>query len=90
MTGIVTGLEEQGLVRRRPDERDRRAVRVEATAAGKRTLTRGRGRRIDAVAGRLADLDADDLAVLWRAGELLETRFGLRPWRPLGAADDRN
>ena len=85
MTGIVTGLEEQGLVRRRPDERDRRAVRVEATTAGKRTLTRGRRRRIDAVAARLSDLGPDDLDVLWRAGELLESRFALRPWRPVDA-----
>jgi DNA-binding MarR family transcriptional regulator len=83
MTGIVTGLEEQGLVRRRPDERDRRAVRVEATASGKRILTRGRVRRIGAVADRLGDLEPDDLAVLWRAGELLEARFALRAWRPV-------
>ena len=85
MTGIVTGLEQQGLVRRRPDARDRRAVRVEATAAGKRVLARGRRKRIDAIASRLTDLPASDLAVLWRAGELLEERFALRPWRPVGA-----
>jgi DNA-binding MarR family transcriptional regulator len=83
MTGIVTGLETQGLARRRPDERDRRAVRVEATAEGKRILARGRGRRIGTVAERLGDLDGDELAALWRAGELLESRFALRPWRPL-------
>jgi DNA-binding MarR family transcriptional regulator len=85
MTGIVTGLEEQGLVRRRPDDRDRRAVRVEATPAGKRMLARGRTKRIDAVAARLADLGEDDLALLWHAGELLEARFALRPWRPVDA-----
>ena len=84
MTGIVTGLEEQGLVRRRPDERDRRAVLVEATPAGKRTLTRGRRKRIDIVATRLADLGPDELGVLWQAGQLLETQFSLRPWRPVG------
>ncbi|MDQ3823719.1 MAG: MarR family transcriptional regulator [Actinomycetota bacterium] len=88
MTGIVTGLEEQGLVRRRPDERDRRAVRVEATAAGKRTLTRARRARIDAIAARLAALSGEDLALVWRAAELLEERFGLRPWRPLDADPD--
>ena len=88
MTGIVTGLETQGLVRRRPDDRDRRAVRVEATAEGKRILARGRGRRIGAVVERLQDLAPEDLAALQRAGELLEARFALRPWRPLGAEDD--
>jgi DNA-binding MarR family transcriptional regulator len=81
MTRIVTGLEEQGLVRRRPHERDRRAVRVQATTAGKRVLSRGRRQRIDAIATRLDDLSARDLAVLWRAGELLEERFGRRPWQ---------
>ena len=85
MTGIVTGLEEQGLVRRRPDARDRRAVRVEATAAGKRALARARTKRIETIASSLADLSADELALLWRAGELLEERFALRPWRPVGA-----
>lgn len=84
MTGIVTGLEEQGLVRRRPDKRDRRAVLVEATAAGKRMLERGRRRRIEAVAGRLSDLADDELTALWRAGHVLEKRFALRPWRPVG------
>jgi DNA-binding MarR family transcriptional regulator len=84
MTGIVTGLEQQGLVRRRPDDRDRRAVRVEATTAGRTTLTRGRRARIAAIAARFADLSPDDLALLWRAGELLEARFALRPWRPVG------
>ena len=84
MTRIVNGLEEQGLVRRRPHERDRRAVRVEATAAGKRVLSRGRRQRIDAIATRLDDLTAPDLDVLLRAGELLEERFGRRPWQPVG------
>ena len=83
MTGIVTGLEQQGLVRRRPDERDRRAVRVEATAAGRRMIARGRTRRIGVVAERLNDLGEDDVAALWRAGEILESRFALRPWRPV-------
>ena len=89
MTGIVTGLERQGLVRRRPDERDRRAVLVETTAAGERMLARGRGRRIGAVAERLGDLSDDDVAVLRRAGELLEARFGVRPWRPLEKDDEQ-
>jgi DNA-binding MarR family transcriptional regulator len=85
MTGIVTGLEAQGLVRRRPDDRDRRAVRVAATDEGRRVLTEGRRRRIGTVAERLGDLGADELALLRRAGELLEERFALRPWRPVDA-----
>jgi len=83
MTGIVNGLEQEGLVRRRPHGRDRRAVLVEAAESGRRALARARGRRIDVVATRLADLADEDLELLGRAAELIEERFALRPWRPL-------
>jgi DNA-binding MarR family transcriptional regulator len=83
MTGIVTGLEQAGLVRRKKHGSDGRAVLVEATAAGKRLLARARSKRIDAIAERLGDLSSDELDVLWQAGQLLEAGFGRRPWRPL-------
>ena len=83
MTGIVNGLEADGLVRRRPHEHDRRAVLAAATRAGKPVLARARRRRIDHIAARLDDLDDADLDLLRRAGELLEQRFALRPWRPV-------
>jgi len=83
MTSIVSGLEREGLVRRKPNAADRRSVLVEATAAGTRALHSGRERRIAAIAERLGDLSGAELALLWRAGELLEERFALRPWRPL-------
>src|ERR671924_607549 len=38
MTGIVNGLEAQGLVRRRPHAADGRSVQVKATVAGRRLL----------------------------------------------------
>lgn len=75
MSGIVNGLEADGLVRRRPHAADGRAVQVEATAAGRRLLQRARTRRIERVAAKLADLSDEELALLRRAGELLETRF---------------
>lgn len=40
VTPMVDGLEETGLVRRRPDPDDRRSVLVEPTAAGRRLLAR--------------------------------------------------
>jgi DNA-binding MarR family transcriptional regulator len=83
MTNIVTGLEQAGLVRRRRHAEDGRSVLVEATAAGRRTLDRGRAGRIETIAARLDDLDAHELALLWRAGEVLEQRFGRRVWKPL-------
>jgi DNA-binding MarR family transcriptional regulator len=79
MTGIVNGLERDGLVRRRPHGRDRRAVSIEATAAGRRLLERARTRRIGLVASRLTDLSEAELEVLARAADLLEARFSLRP-----------
>jgi DNA-binding MarR family transcriptional regulator len=83
MTNIVTALERDGLVRRKPNAADGRSVLIEATAAGIRAMQRGRARRIDAIAERLDDLGPDELALVWRAGELLEERFGARPWQPL-------
>jgi DNA-binding MarR family transcriptional regulator len=76
MTGIVTGLEGAGLVRRRAHERDRRAVLVEPTAAGRRLLERARARRLELVSSKLADLSAAELGVVRRAALLLEERFG--------------
>ena len=83
MTGIVTGLEQAGLVRRKKHRSDARAVLVEATPAGRRLLTRARANRIDAIARRFADLTSEELDVLWSAGQLLETRFGRKPWQPV-------
>jgi DNA-binding MarR family transcriptional regulator len=83
MTGIVNGLEQDGLVRRKPHRDDRRAVLVDASAAGRRLLERGRTRRIDHVAERLSDLSREELDLLQRAAELLEERFAVRPWKPV-------
>jgi DNA-binding MarR family transcriptional regulator len=83
MTGIVNGLEADRLVRRRPHTSDGRAVLIEATASGRRLLERARARRIDLIASRLANLPERDRELLWRAGQLLEERFALRPWRPV-------
>src|SRR6266513_845763 len=54
MSGIVKGLEQAGLVRRKPHGSDRRAILLEATGAGCRRLTRARKARIDAIASALA------------------------------------
>lgn len=75
MTGIVNGLERDGLVRRRPHGRDRRAVNIEATASGRKLLERARAARIERIASRMDDLSADDLELLRRAAELVDERF---------------
>ena len=75
MTGIVNGLEGDGLVRRRPHGRDKRSVNVEATDAGRQVLGRARTRRIEHVASKLDDLSDEDLELLSRAAELIDERF---------------
>ena len=72
MTKIVTGLEEAGLVRRRPDRDDARSVRVEATAKGRQLLQRARKRRVESLAAHLTGLRRADLDVLRNAAGLIE------------------
>jgi DNA-binding MarR family transcriptional regulator len=72
ISGIVAGLERDGLVERRPDPRDGRVQWVHATQNGRRVLPRARGRRIEAFASRLRDLSDEELSTLERAAELIE------------------
>jgi DNA-binding MarR family transcriptional regulator len=72
MTRLVRNLERQGLVEREPHPLDRRAIYLRATKAARRVLEEGRARRVHVLAERLRGLDADDLACLERAAELIE------------------
>ena len=72
ISGIVAGLERDGLIRRRRDSRDGRVQWVHATAKGRRVLARARRRRIEAFAARLHGLSRQELATLERAAELIE------------------
>jgi DNA-binding MarR family transcriptional regulator len=87
MSGIVKGLEEGGLIRRKPHGSDRRAILLDATPVGRRTLQRARQARIDAIASALRSVASRDLDLLWRAGQLLEDRFALpgARWQPVDA-----
>jgi DNA-binding MarR family transcriptional regulator len=78
ITKAVGGLEEQGLVARTADPADRRVVRVEITADGRRLLERSRTLKNAWLARRLAALDAEDHARLVAAVEALE-RLTERP-----------
>ncbi len=70
---LVTELEALGLVTRISSPTDRRVTEVRATARGRWMLQSGRRRRVANLAARLADLGPDDLVVLDRAAEILET-----------------
>jgi DNA-binding MarR family transcriptional regulator len=72
MTKVVAGLEAAGLVRRRADAEDARAVRLEATLRGTRLLQEGRRRRVERLAAALASVEPEELDVLARAAAVLE------------------
>jgi DNA-binding MarR family transcriptional regulator len=79
ISGIVAGLESDGLIRRRHDPSDGRVQWVHATAKGRRVLAAARRRRIRAFAGRLRGLARKDLRTLERAAELIEEAVSQRP-----------
>lgn len=72
MTRLVRNLEREGLVERLPHPVDRRAIFLRATKAARKVLEEGRARRVHVLAARLRGLDADDLACLERAAELID------------------
>jgi len=76
MTRLIDGLERRGLVRRVSDAEDGRVQLVEATAAGKRLLRKGRARRVERLTQGIARLSGDDQNVLARAAELMEALRG--------------
>src|ERR1700751_5756860 len=60
ITRLVDGLERRGLVRRVSHAADGRVQLVEATAAGKRLLQKGRARRVERLMQGIAHLPAED------------------------------
>ena len=76
MTRLVDGMERDGLVAREPDPDDRRAVIVRATAKGRRALTRGRARRVEALATGLRSLPTRDLQTLADGVDVLDRVVG--------------
>src|SRR6267143_220365 len=72
ITRLVDGLERRGLVRRVTDSADGRVQLVEATAAGKRLLQKGRARRVERLMQGVVQLSVDDQRVLARAADLME------------------
>jgi DNA-binding MarR family transcriptional regulator len=72
MTRLVDGLVRDGLAIRERDPLDARAVRVRATAAGRRTLHRGRARRLELLEASLRALTPDELRALGGGVDVLE------------------
>jgi len=72
ITSAVARMEEQGLVLRQVDERDRRIHRVEITTAGRKLLDKSRSRKNAYLERRLHALTDDERATIERAAVLLE------------------
>ena len=79
---LVDALEAANLVRRKRSPHDRRVVLVEPTAAGRRTLERGRLARVRLIAGLLNGATPDELATLDEAARILRSRLESTAPRP--------
>jgi DNA-binding MarR family transcriptional regulator len=75
ITKMVIALEGAGLARRQRSPTDARVVQVEATAAGRAVLEKGRAARVRELAGLIAGLSERDLATLRRAADLIAARL---------------
>jgi DNA-binding MarR family transcriptional regulator len=73
MTRIVAALEAGRLAKRTSDVTDRRSARIEATRRGARLMQEGRKRRVMRLGDALKGLSNEDLAVLARAAEIIES-----------------
>ena len=73
MTRIVTGLEREGLVKRKGDPHDRRLTHIEATSKGQKVLAAGRARRVKKLATAVSRMEKKELAELRRGVQLLRS-----------------
>lgn len=71
-TRIAAALERDGLIERAADPTDGRASLLSASPAGRELLRRVRRRKNAYLSRRLNQLDAEDVAALERAAEILE------------------
>ena len=71
-TRVLARLEEQGLIDRMADVRDRRSSLLTASKAGRDLLAELRTRKTAFLAARIENLDDEDRATLERAADILE------------------
>jgi DNA-binding MarR family transcriptional regulator len=71
-TRVLNRLLELELIERQPDPADRRSALLSMSPSGRTLLRRLRGRKNAYLARRLRGLDAEDLATLERAADVIE------------------
>ncbi len=71
MSKLISDLEAEGLVTKRADTRDRRGLRIEATAKGRAILEAGRKRRLALLEKRVATLSRNERKLLAEASALM-------------------
>jgi DNA-binding MarR family transcriptional regulator len=79
MTRLVAAMVADGLLERRPDPADRRAVQVAASVAGRRLLLAGQDRRVATLAALVAPLTAKERRRLGSAAFIMEAMLTARP-----------
>jgi DNA-binding MarR family transcriptional regulator len=72
MSKLVHAMEADGLVRREQDADDGRAITLHATPKGRRTLERGRARRLDLLEELLMGATESEIAAVRTAAEVVE------------------
>jgi DNA-binding MarR family transcriptional regulator len=72
MSRLVAAMEGEGLVKRKRDDEDGRAVRLEATPKGRRILELGRARRLELLEALLAGASAEEVEAVRLAAEVVE------------------
>jgi DNA-binding MarR family transcriptional regulator len=72
MTRIAQSLVEDGYARRQADPKDRRVVRLSATARGRRVMQQGRERRVSNLARLFERLSPAEVARVHEAADLVE------------------
>ena len=71
MSRLVVELEAEGLARKTVDAKDKRGVKIAATAKGQALMERGRARRLQHLSAAIAALTAEERKALALAGPLM-------------------
>jgi len=72
MTKLIQALEADGLVARKTDPHDKRAIRLRPTAKGRRILQKARRLRIRDLTSLLQSLNPEEIATLDKASRIME------------------